>query len=109
MKKLEDSNSQQKMRFAARACKVNLRSDTPQNYQHAVSSLEKIQWIEAMQEEFDSHQVNKTLVLTEPPKDWKVLLGCWVYKKKYCPTDVVKRCKTCWIVKKFHQVEDIDY
>ncbi len=55
LKKLEDGNSQQKMGFAVRACKVNLGSDTPQNYQKAVSSPEKIQWIEAMQEEFDSH------------------------------------------------------
>ena len=60
LKKLEDGNSQQKMRFAFCAFKVNLESDISQNYQHAVSSSEKIQWIEAMQEEFNSHQVHKT-------------------------------------------------
>ena len=60
LKKLENDNSQQKMRFAVRQCKINLGSDTPQNYQKAVSSPEKIQWIKTMQEEFHSHQVNKT-------------------------------------------------
>ncbi len=55
LKKLEDSNSQQKMGFSVHACKVNLGSDASQNYHQAVSSSEKIQWIEAMQEEFDSH------------------------------------------------------
>ena len=41
LKKVEDDNSQQKRRFAFRKCKVNLGSDTPQNYQQAVLSLEK--------------------------------------------------------------------
>ena len=42
------------MGFAVRVYKVKSGSDTPQNYQKAVSSPEKIQWIEAMQEEFDT-------------------------------------------------------
>ncbi len=53
LKKLEDINSQQKKRFAVRVYKVYLGSDTPQNYQQALSSLEKFHWIEAMEEEFD--------------------------------------------------------
>ncbi len=53
LKKLEDGNIQQKIGFAVRAYKVNLGSDTPQNYQQAISSSEKIQWIDAIQEEFD--------------------------------------------------------
>ncbi len=80
MKKLKDGNSQQKMGFAVCACRVNLGFDTPQNDQKAVSSSEKIQWIEAMQDEFDSHQVNKTWEITELPKGRKVLLGIWVLK-----------------------------
>ncbi len=75
LKKLEDGNSQQKMGFAFRAFKVNLESDTPQNYQQAVSFPEKIKWIEAMQEEFDSHQVHKTWEITELFKGRKVLPG----------------------------------
>ena len=96
------------MGFAACACKVNLGFDTPQNYQQAVSSSEKIQWIEEMQDEFDSYQVNKTWELTEVPKDRKILPGRWVYKKKYGPTGAVERYKASWVVKGFHQVEGID-
>ncbi len=75
------------MGFAVRACKVNLGSDTPQNDQQAVSSPEKTQWIEAMQEELDSHQLNKTWELTELPKGRKVLPGRWVLWRgeKYMP------------------------
>ncbi len=91
--KLENGNNQQKMGFAVRACKPNLGSDTLQNYQQAVSSSEKIQWIEAMQEEFDSHQVNKTWEPTELPKGRKVVPGRWVYKKKYGPIGEVERYK----------------
>ncbi len=91
LKKVEDGSSQQKKRFAVRAYKVNLGSDTPQNYQQAVLSPEKIQLIEEMQEEFDSHQVNKTWELTELPKGRKVLPGRWVYQKKYGPIGAVER------------------
>ena len=62
-----------------------------------------------MQKKFDSHQVNKTWELTEFPKDWKVLPSRWVYKKKYGPTNVVKRYKVCWVVNGFHQIKGIDY
>lgn len=46
-----------KRRFA---CKINIRSDTPQNYQETIQYTEKNHWIEAMKEEFDLHQINKT-------------------------------------------------
>ena len=62
-----------------------------------------------MQEEFDSHQVNKTWELTELPKGRKVLLDRWVYKKKYGPTGSFEIYMGCWVVKRFHQVESIDY
>ncbi len=97
------------MGFEIRACKVNLGSDTSQNYQQAASSPEKIQWMREMQEEFDSHQVNKTWELTELLKGRKVLPGRWVYKKKYGLTGAVERYKARWVVKGFHQVEGIDY
>ena len=99
----------QKMRFAVRECKVNLGSYTPQNYLKAILSSQKIQWIEAMQEEFDSHKVNKTWELAELPKGRKVFPGRWVYKKRYGPSGAVERYKTRWVVKGFHQVGRIDH
>ncbi len=67
--------------FAVRASKINVESDTPQNYQQAIRCAEKDQWEEAVKEEFDLHQVNKTWELTELPQGRKVLLGRWVLKK----------------------------
>ena len=46
-----------------------------------------------MQEEFDSHQVNKTWELTELPKGRKVPPDRWVYKKKYGPTRAIEKYK----------------
>lgn len=36
--------------FAVRAFKINVGSDTPQNYQEAIQYAEKNQWVEAMKE-----------------------------------------------------------
>ncbi len=62
-----EASNEPRRRFALRACKINVGSDTPQNYQQAIQCAEKDQWEEAMKKEFDSHRVNKTWELTELP------------------------------------------
>ena len=64
-----------KQGFAICACKINVGSDTPENYQKAIHFAEKDQGIEAMKEKFDSHQVNKIWELTELPQGQKILPG----------------------------------
>ena len=103
------ASNESKRGFAVRACKINVGNDTPETYQEAIQCAEKDQWEEAMKEEFDSHQVNKTWELTELPQGRKVLPGRWVYRKKYGPTGAIERYKARWVVKGFHQIEGIDY
>lgn len=96
--RLRDNNQAQasnepKRGFAVRACKINVGNDTPEIYQEAIQCEEKDQCEEAMKEEFDSHQVNKIWELTELPQGRKVLLGRWVYRKKYGPTGAIERYK----------------
>ena len=55
-----EASNKPKRGFAVRACKINVRSHTLQNYQKAIQCVEKNQWVEAIKEEFDLHQVNKT-------------------------------------------------
>ena len=62
-----EANNEPRRELGVRACKINMGSDTPLNYQQAIQSAEKDQWEEAMKEELDSHQVNKTWELTELP------------------------------------------
>ena len=55
-----EASTEPKRGFAVRACKMNVESNTLQNYQEVLQCAEKDQWVEAMKEEFDSHRVNKT-------------------------------------------------
>ena len=103
-----EASTEPKRGFAVRACKMNVESNTLQNYQEVLQCAEKDQWVEAMKEEFDSHRVNKTWELTELPQGQQVLPGRWVYKKKYGPTSAIKRYKARWVVKGFDQIEDLD-
>lgn len=61
------TNNEPKQRFAVRVCKINVGNDTPKTYQEAIQYAEKDLWEEAIKEEFDLHQVNKTWELTELP------------------------------------------
>ncbi len=88
-----EASTEPRRGFAVRACKINIGSDTSQNYQQAIQCAEKNQWEEAMKEEFDSQQVKKLWQLTELPQRRKVLPGRWVYKKKYGPTGAIERYK----------------
>ena len=103
------ASNEPKRGFAVRACKINVGNNTPETYQEAIQCAEKDQWEEAMKEELDSHQVNKTWELTKLLQGRKVLPGRWVYRKKYGPTGAIERYKAHWVVKGFHQIEGIDY
>ena len=63
-----EASNEPRRGFAVRACKINVESDTPQNYQQAIQCAEKDQCEEAVKEEFDLHQVNKTWELAEQPQ-----------------------------------------
>lgn len=60
-----------------------MRNDTSKTYQEAIQCMEKDQQEEAIKEEFDLHQINKTWELTKLFQGQKILPSQQIYKKKY--------------------------
>ena len=59
-----------------------INSRDPSTFQEAIDRFERDKWMEAMVEEMESLNKNKTWELSELPKG-KKLIGCkWVFKKK---------------------------
>jgi hypothetical protein len=52
----------------------------PSCYQEAMEVFESVKWKEAMKEEMDALDMNKTWDLVELPKERKVVDCKWVYK-----------------------------
>jgi hypothetical protein len=81
----------------------------PSCYQEAMKVSESVKWKEAMKEEMDALERNKTWDLVELPKDRKVV-GCkWVYKLKKGVDDKVERYKARLVEKGYSQKEGIDF
>src|SRR5207248_1558678 len=81
----------------------------PESYEEAIASHNRERWQQAMDEELDSHDENKSWELVARPKDRKVLRGRWVYKTKLGLDGKVARYKARWVVRGFEQIEGIDY
>ena len=58
----------------------------PSSYQDAVNSDDSVKWKSAMDDEIRSLRENETYVVTEAPKDVKVVNGKWVFNIKGDPT-----------------------
>ncbi|GJS10877.1 putative RNA-directed DNA polymerase [Tanacetum coccineum] len=82
------------------------RTTEPKSYKEAAFDP---RWVEAMNAEIESLIRNMTWVVTELPKNRKVI-GCkWIFKIKYKSTGEVKRHKARIMAKGFSQREGVDY
>jgi len=78
----------------------------PLNYEQAKNHKE---WMEAMQEEYDSIMKNETWELTELPEN-KVPIGSkWLYETKFNADGSIDRYKARLVAKGYSQKEGIDY
>ncbi|GKA20529.1 putative RNA-directed DNA polymerase [Tanacetum coccineum] len=78
----------------------------PKSYKEAVLDSK---WVEAMNNEIETLNRNKTWTIVELPKGRKPI-GCkWVWKIKYKSTGEVERYKARLVAKGFGQKEGIDY
>ena len=83
--------------------------DEPYTYDEAVTSNDKNKWEQAMREELDALEKNKTWQLVARPTGRKVI-GCkWVYKIKRTPDGAPERYKARLCAKGFSQREGIDF
>ena len=83
--------------------------EDPLNLQEALSSIDADFWREAINDEMDSLESNKTWHLTDLPPGCKSI-GCkWVLKKKLKPDGTIDKYKARLVAKGFKQKENIDF
>ena len=81
----------------------------PETYKQAISSSEKENWLQAMQEELNSLSETNTWTLVECPKDKNVIPGKWVYKVKTKADGSLEKYKARYVAKGFKQIEGTEY
>ena len=88
-------------------CKFNLSANfEPTSFQEAST---RVEWKEAMQNEYDALMKNGTWKLVDPPVGTKPI-GCkWVYKNKYKSDGSLDKHKARLVAKGYAQKEGIDY
>jgi len=74
-------------------------NDEPQNFSEAMESIEKGEWIKAMEEEISSLHENHTYDLVELPTGRKVLKNKGVYRLKTEKGNLRPRYKARIVVK----------
>lgn len=78
----------------------------PANYNEAIAHKE---WKEAMSEELNALNKNKTWDLVQLPQNRRPIGSKWVYKIKYKSDGMVERYKARLVARGFSQIEGIDY
>ncbi|GKA20495.1 putative RNA-directed DNA polymerase [Tanacetum coccineum] len=81
-------------------------NNEPKHFKQAVKD---VRWIEAMKQEIQALEENKTWTLEELPKGKRAIDSKWVYKIKYKPNGDVERYKAHLVAKGCTQMEGVDF
>lgn len=81
----------------------------PRTYEEAANSAERDNWLDAMQDEYNSLITNKTWILVKKPNDQKVIDNKWVFKLKKNIDGSIERFKARLVVRGFTQEYGVDY
>lgn len=84
-------------------------NNEPEQYDDAVSCDNKKEWIEAMNDEYNSLTKNKTWYLVNLPENKKAIDNRWVYKIKYSLNGEIDRYKARLVVRGVTQEYGVDY
>lgn len=92
-------------------CVVNdiLDFKEPLNYQDALRSSHRNQWMLAMEKEMCSLKENKTWTLEPLPDNKKAIQCKWVYKIKGNPDGSIEKFKARLVIKGYSQKKGEDY
>ncbi|GJU02223.1 putative RNA-directed DNA polymerase [Tanacetum coccineum] len=71
----------------------------PRSLNTSSKQLKDVRWIEAMKQEIQALEENKTWTLEELPKGKRAIDSKWVYKIKYKPNGDVERYKARLVAK----------
>ena len=85
---------------------ATINESEPPNAQEALKSSE---WIQAMKEEYDALETNKTWELVKLPKGRRAISGRWCYKIKRDSTGSATRYKARYVARGFTQQPGIDF
>jgi len=81
----------------------------PNTYKQAVTCKDKIEWLHAMDSEFNSLLKNQTWDLVDPPKGANTVGSRWIYTIKRQPDGTIKRYKARLVCQGFTQTYGIDF
>lgn len=81
----------------------------PLSYENALESIERDEWIKAMDDEYKSLCENHTWDLVTLPQGRKVIDNKWVYKIKHKPSGQIERFKARLVIRGFTQKFGVDY
>ena len=81
----------------------------PKTYKQAVSTLEFLQWQEAMHEEMNAHLINRTWDIVDLPPGKKAIGSKWVYTLKHLADGSIERFKARIVALGFSQRPGFDY
>jgi len=84
-------------------------SSDPTNFEEALHSDQRTQWIKAMENEIQSLHDNQTWELVDLPVNKKAIPSKWVYKTKNNPDGTIERYKARLVIKGCAQKKGIDY
>jgi len=84
-------------------------NNEPNTYKQAIESINKQDWINAMNSEIKELENQKTWNITELPPNKIPLRGKWVYKIKKDNKGLIIKYKARWVIKGFNQILGVDY
>lgn len=87
----------------------NIIHDVPENYQQAMNSPERKEWIKAIEREMEFLKKNDTWHLVECPKVCEVIDNKWVFQLKHDEDGNLKKYKARLVARGFNQVKGVNY
>ncbi|XP_055543169.1 uncharacterized protein LOC129728739 [Wyeomyia smithii] len=81
----------------------------PETVQEALDRVDRDQWIEAMESEYNALKANETWNLEDLLKGHKPLKSKWIFKIKANPDGTIERHKARLVIKGYSQVKGVDY
>lgn len=81
----------------------------PQTLQEAKSSPDWDKWQQAMTEEIQSLEENRTWTIVDKPSNVKPIKAKWIFKLKLNTDGTIDRYKARLVAKGYSQIPDIDY
>lgn len=83
--------------------------DEPRTFKDAQESDDWPNWQQAMNEEIEALEKNRTWVLVDKPNNIKPIKNKWVYKAKLKQDGSIERFKARLVAKGFTQIANVDY